>query len=191
MVSTQMDPDDDPPISNGRFAPLSSDSDSDNPHVCRAPADAVDSGRIAVRIVPSEPKRLRLASRSLRMSQVSTLPAADFDLTQADSDLETARVEAERPQERGNTFRFEPWVGGTPNSPDHQVCLWRKFRSTCTGDTETDSVGSVNIPNRFVQNEGEDTDDTATVVEDQAEIAVPRAPALRHATKLKWNAFSL
>ena len=60
-------------------------------HMSVAPqSDAVDGGRIAVRIVPSAPKRLRLTSRSLRMSQASTLPAAEFDLTQADSDLEAA-----------------------------------------------------------------------------------------------------
>ena len=57
------------------------------------------------------------------------------------------------------------------------------------GDSETDLVGLVNIPNQFVQNEGEDTDDsdtesvagsvrqedTASVVEDPAEVAVPPA----------------
>ena len=94
-----------------------------------------------MRIVPSVPKRLRLTSRSLRMSQASTLAAAEFDLTQADSDLEAAGVE-ERPQERGNTPRFEPWVGGIPSSPEdvhlfqrfrHQVCSWRKFRFTGMG----------------------------------------------------------
>ena len=88
MVSTQIDPVDDLPVSSGRFAPLSSDSDS--PRVRRAPPDAAYGGRIAVRIVPSAPKRLRLTSRSLRMSQASILTAAEFDLTQADSDLEAA-----------------------------------------------------------------------------------------------------
>ena len=93
----------------------SSDSDdSPNVHVCRAPTSAVDCGRVAVlssRLVPSAPKRLRLTSRNLRMSQASTMPAAEFDLTRADSDLDTGRsIQADRP-------RFEPWVGGTPSSP--------------------------------------------------------------------------
>ena len=148
MVSTQIDPDDDPPVSSGRFAPLSSDSDS--PHVRHAPADAVDGGRIAVRIVPSAPKRLRLTSRSLRMSKASTLPAVEFALTQVDSDLEAAGVEAERNQERGNTLRCEPWVGGTPSSPEDVApppalpppgVFVVEVPVDMQGDTETDSVG--------------------------------------------------
>ena len=55
--STQIDPEDDPPVRSGRFAPLSSDSDdSPNVHVCRAPNNAIDCGRVAVlssRIDPS------------------------------------------------------------------------------------------------------------------------------------------
>ena len=39
MVSTQIDPED-LPVSSGKFVPLSSDSDS--PHVRRAPSDAVE-----------------------------------------------------------------------------------------------------------------------------------------------------
>ena len=124
-------------------------------------------------------------------------------LTQADSDLEAAGVE-ERSQERGNTPRFEPWVGGTPSSPE-DVAPLPAFPPPSVfveevpvhrhGDSETDLVGLVNIPNQFVQNEGVLTDDsdtesvagsvrqedTASVVEDPAEVAVPRAPALRHA----------
>ena len=43
--STQIDPEDDPPVRSGRFAPLSSDSDdSPNVHVCRAPTNAIDCG---------------------------------------------------------------------------------------------------------------------------------------------------
>ena len=71
-MSTQLDPDDDPPVRSGRFVPLSSDSDGDHDvHVCRAPTSAIDCGRVAVlsgRVVPSAPKRLRLTSRNLRMS---------------------------------------------------------------------------------------------------------------------------
>ena len=158
MVCALFVPDDDLPVRSGRFGPLSSDSDS--PHVRRAPADAIDGGRMAVRIVPSAPERL--------LSQASTLPAEEFDLTQADSDLEAA-VEAERPLERGNTLRFEPWVGGTPSSPEDVAPLpafpppsviVEEVPVYMQGDSETDSVGLVNIPNQFVQNEGDDTDDS-------------------------------
>ena len=49
LLSTQIDPDDDPPVRSGRFAPLSSDSDGDHDvHVCRAPTSAIDCGRVAV-----------------------------------------------------------------------------------------------------------------------------------------------
>ena len=37
-------PEDDPPVRSGRFAPLS--SDSPNVHVCRAPTNAIDSPRV-------------------------------------------------------------------------------------------------------------------------------------------------
>ena len=67
------------------------------------------------------------------------------------------------------------------------------------GDIETDSVGFVNtprhLPNRFDEHGVEDTDDsdtesvvgsmrqedTVSVVEDPANLPVPRATALRHA----------
>ena len=49
LLSTQVDPDDDPPVRSGRFGPLSSNSDGDHDvHVCRAPTSAVDCGRVAM-----------------------------------------------------------------------------------------------------------------------------------------------
>ena len=98
LMRTQLDPDDDPPVRSGRFGPLSSDSDGDHDvHVCRAPTSAIDCGRVAVlsgRVVPSAP---RLTSRNLRVSQASTLPVAEFDLTRADSDRDIQVAGREEP----------------------------------------------------------------------------------------------
>ena len=109
--SIQIDPEDDPPVRSGRFALLSSDSDdSPNVHVCRAPSRAVDCGRVAVlssRTVPPAPKRLRLTSRNLRMSQASTMPAAEFDLTRANSD----RTRADRSRQTSQGLNHE-WEEG-------------------------------------------------------------------------------
>ena len=149
LLSTQIDPDDDPPVRSGRFAPLSSDSDGENHdvHVCRAPTGAINCGRVAVlssRIVPSAPKRLRLTSRNLhRMSQASTVPgpsqslcdALEFDLTREDSDRDLAtRLDTQLPESDatpsldgvdrpvGNSGqRFVPWSGGTPSPQEGDV----------------------------------------------------------------------
>ena len=212
LLSTQLDPDDDPPVRSGRFGPLSSDSDGDHDvHVCRAPTSAVDCERVAVlsgRVVPSAPKRLRLTSRNLRMSQASTLPAAEFDLTRADSDRDiqvAGREERPRSGAGNNILPFEPWVGGTPSSPSDVVAVpppailpgsdVPRFREVDGGGSETDTVGSritpQDVPDQWDQDtDDSDTDsvagsvrqeDTVSVVDDPADIAMPRAPTLRHA----------
>ena len=144
LLSTQIDPDDDPPVRSGRFAPLSNtDGENHDVHVCRARTSAIDCGRVAVlsgRIVPSAPKRLRLTSRNLhRMSQASTVPGPsqslcdvlEFDLTREDSDRDLAtQLGTQLPESDatpsldgvdrpvGNSGqRFVPWSGGTPSTP--------------------------------------------------------------------------
>ena len=93
LVHTQVDPDNISVVRSGRFSVLSSDRDVDSPYVqvCRAPTNVVDCGRVAVPVCRSNqsgPKRLRLSRN--RVSQASTMPASEFDLTQAESDLEEA-----------------------------------------------------------------------------------------------------
>ena len=122
-------------------------TDSPHVHVCRAPADAVDGGRVA-------DANCSISAQEVAVDIVSpsTLPAAEFDLTHPDSDLETVGDEEERPQERGNTLRFEPWVGGMaplPARPPPSMFV-EEVPVDVQGDIETDSVGSVNIPNKIV-----------------------------------------
>ena len=74
------------------------------------------------------------------MSQASTMPAAEFDLTREDSDLDMGRsIQADRPW-------FEPWVGGTSSSPFEVVATppalppptpLREEDSAEEGDTDT------------------------------------------------------
>ena len=161
-----------------------------------------------------------MTSRNLRMSQASTMPAAEFDLTRADADPDiqvAGREERPRPGAGNNILYFEPWVGGTPSSPSDvavpppaippdSVCDVRRLREACAetvsmveGGSETGTVGSRNtpqdVPHQWDQNEVENTDDsdtdsvagsvrqedTVSVVDDPADIAMPRAPTLRHA----------
>ena len=55
--STQIDPEDDPPVRSGRFASLS--SDNPNAHVCRAPTNAIVSPREGLTGTRKRRRRLR------------------------------------------------------------------------------------------------------------------------------------
>ena len=68
--------------------------------MCVAPLPMLSS-----RTDPSAPKRLRFTSRNLRMSQASTMPAVEFDLTRADSDLDMA----DQSKQTGHTLNHG-WV---------------------------------------------------------------------------------
>ena len=141
--------------------------------MCAAPLPVplIAAGWQCCRIVPSAPKRLRLTSRNLCMSQATTMPAAEFDLTRADSDRDTGsfqvagRRERPRPAAGNDILRFQPWVGGTPSSlsdvvavlppalPPDCVCDVPRLReadaetvSGVEGGSETDTVGSRNTP---------------------------------------------
>ena len=161
--------------------------------MCASPTSAVDCGRVAVlsgRVALSAPKRLRSTSRNLRISQASTLPVAEFDLTRAnsDSDIQVALQDGKRgqDQEQGTTFFLSSsGLEALRVFLQTLLCHHQRFRQAVmshvsgrrarqwdqdTGDSDTDSdAGSVR------------QEDTVSVVDDPADIAMPRAPTLMHA----------
>ena len=75
------------------------------------------------------------------------MPAAEFDLTRADSDLDTGRsIQVDRPW-------FEPWVGGTPSSPFEVVApppalppaSPRREEDSMAEEGDTETLGEVEM----------------------------------------------
>ena len=115
-------------------------------------ANAVDCGRFAALASHAVQSRCVKRLRLVgRASQASTVPAEVFDLADDDSDTDSVNSREEQ-------------VLAAPRPIDSPVVV-----EEGTDDEDAESVGfSV-------------SDDTVSVIEDPADVAVPRAPALRDA----------
>ena len=121
----------------------------------------------------------------VRISQARTIPAAEFDLTHADSDVEDARrpvgssdsvrvdVVRPRPEDGHDVPRFGPWVGGTPTP-----ILEEPPPAVPPGIAVDHDVDDTESVDTSVQGDSEDTE---TLPEVEVDVLLPRAPQLRAA----------